>query len=220
MGIDSRLMNNGTTLYLPLATFQKMLGRHDTNAFWVVSANQAQPKIDKLATTLEDRLTAAGYPVGTEIRYVERAANLDSNRVLIAVLAMMGIPIVIIGMIGLLNAMMMNVIERTRDIGVLRCIGASSRSIRRIFRAEALTIAFVGALIAIPLGWVIGRFLTWVVTDLFDFGSRAVHVPLDRRRVRSLRRVGDGLARGDRSPPPRVTPRPWYRAPLRMNALQ
>ena len=164
-------MNNGTTLFLPLATFQELLGRHDTNAYWVVSSDPARPKIDRLATSLEDRLTAAGYPVGTEIRYVERAANLDGNRVLIAVLAMMGIPIVIIGMIGLLNAMMMNVIERTRDIGVLRCIGASSRSIRRIFRAEALTIAFVGALIAIPLGWLIGFFLGRLVTSLFDFGN-------------------------------------------------
>jgi len=171
VGIDSRLMNNGTTLFLPLKTFQRLLGRHDTNAYWVVSSDRAQPKIDQLATALEDRLTAAGYPVGTEIRHVERAANLDGNRVLIAVLAMMGIPIVIIGMIGLLNAMMMNVIERTRDVGVLRCIGASSRTIRRIFRAEALAVAFTGAVIAIPVGWLIGRFLGWLVTTLFHFGS-------------------------------------------------
>ena len=40
VGIDSRLMNNGTTLYLPLATFQALLGRSDTNAYWVVSADQ------------------------------------------------------------------------------------------------------------------------------------------------------------------------------------
>jgi putative ABC transport system permease protein len=171
VGIDSRLMNEGTTLFLPLATFQEMLGRHDTNAYWVVSADAAHSKIDQLATSLEDRLTAAGYPAGTEIHYVERAANLDGNRVLVAVLAMMGIPIVIIGMIGLLNAMMMNVIERTRDVGVLRCIGASSRAIRRIFRAEALTVAFAGALIAIPLGWLVGRLLGWVVTSLFHYGS-------------------------------------------------
>jgi putative ABC transport system permease protein len=171
IGIDRRLMNNGTTLFLPLATFQSMLGRDDTNAYWVVSDDQGERSIDRLATSLEDRLTSAGYPVGTEIHYVERAANLEGNRVLIAVLAVMGIPIVFIGMIGLLNAMTMNVIERTRDIGVLRCVGASSRTVRRVFRSEALTVALAGALVAVPLGWLVGALLAFVVTDLFHYGS-------------------------------------------------
>ena len=171
VGIDSRLFNNGTTLYLPLATFQRLLGRSDTNAYWVVSDDPHEAAIDRLATAEEARLTAAGYPVATEIRYVERAAGLESNRVITAVLAAMGIPIVFISMIGLLNSMTMNVIERTREIGILRCIGASSRAMRRIFRAEALTVAFVGAVLAIPGGWLMGALLTWTVTKLFHFGS-------------------------------------------------
>lgn len=171
VGVDSNLMNNGTTLYLPLATFQDLLARSDTNAFWVESADQDEAAIDRLAADAEDRLTAAGYPVGTEIHYVERAANLDGNRVIVGILAVMGIPIVLIGMIGLLNTMTMNVIERTRDIGILRCVGAHARDVRRIFRTEALAVALAGALIAVPLGWLIGALLSWVVTELFDFGS-------------------------------------------------
>ena len=171
VGIDSRLMNNGTTLFLPLATFQHLLGRSDTNAYWVTSTDPHEAAIDRLATTAEERLTAAGYPVGTEIRYVERAANLEGNRVLVAVLAAIGIPIVFISMIGLLNAMTMNVIERTREVGILRCIGASSRDVRRIFRTEALAMAFIGALLAIPGGWLLGALLSWMVTSLFHYGS-------------------------------------------------
>lgn len=171
VGIDARLMNNGTTLYLPLATFQEILGRDDTNAMWVVSDDQDERAIDALATRLRDRLEDAGYPVTTEIHYVERDANLEGNRVLIGVLAAMGIPIVFIGMIGLLNTMTMNVVERTRDVGILRCIGASARSVRRVFRAEALTVALAGALLAVPGGWLVGMLLTWVVTELFEFGS-------------------------------------------------
>lgn len=178
VGIDKRLMNNGTTLYLPLSTFQHILGRSDTNAYWVVSSDQNERAIDRLATAAEERLTAAGYPVSTEIHYVEKNANLESNRVLVAVLAAISIPIVFIGMIGLLNAMTMNVIERTRDIGVLRCIGASSRAVRRIFRTEALAVAFAGALLAVPGGWLVGRLLEWVVTSVFHFGSVPYVFPL------------------------------------------
>jgi putative ABC transport system permease protein len=171
VGIDRRLLNDGTGIYLPLSTFQKVLRRTDTNVYWVVAADQDEAGIENLATSLEERLTAAGYPVGTEVHHIEKAANLESNRVLVAVLAVMAVPIVLIGMIGLLNAMTMNVIERTRDIGVVRCIGASSRAVKRIFRVEALAIAAVGSVIGVPVGYLIGRLLAWLVTDLFHYGS-------------------------------------------------
>ena len=178
IGIDGRLMNNGTTVYLPLTTFQRLLARSDTNTFWVRSRSQAEPDIDRLAAAAEDDLAAAGYPVGTEIHYVEREANLAGNRVLVKVLAVMGVPIVAIGMIGLVNLMTMNVIERTREIGILRCIGARAKDIRRIFRTEAFAIALAGWLLAIPLGWLIGRTLVWVVADVFNFGSLDYRFPL------------------------------------------
>lgn len=171
VGIDRVLMNNGTTVYVPLGTFQELLGRTDSNTYWVRSQGQDEPDIDRLAAALEDELTAAGYPVRTEIHYVEREANLADNRVLVGVLAVMGVPIVAIGMIGLVNLMTMNVIERTREIGILRCIGARARDIRRIFRSEALVTAAVGWLIAVPLGWSIGRLLVWIVSEVFDFGA-------------------------------------------------
>ena len=178
VGVDGRLMNNGTTIYLPLSTFQDLLGRENTNTLWVRSVSQAEPDIDRLAAAAEDELSAAGVPVRTEIHYVERDANLASNRVLVGVLAVMGIPIVLIGLIGLLSLMTMNIIERTREIGILRCIGARSRDIRRIFRTEAMVVAVAGWLLAIPLGWLIGRLLVWIVARLFNFGSLPFTFPL------------------------------------------
>lgn len=171
IGIDRVLGNNGTAVFIPLPTFLEVLGRTDTNAFWVVSESQDEAAIDRLAATAEDTLTAAGYPVGTEIHYVERNANLASNRTLVTVLAAMGVPIVAIGLIGLVNMMTMNVIERTREIGILRCLGARSGDVRGIFRSEALAIAGMGWLLAVPLGWLIGKLLVGIVAGLFNFGD-------------------------------------------------
>jgi ABC-type antimicrobial peptide transport system permease subunit len=67
--------------------------------------------------------------------------------------------------------MTMNVIERTREVGILRCIGARSRDITRIFRSEALAVAALGWLLSIPAGWLIGKILVVTIANLFDFGS-------------------------------------------------
>ena len=53
-----------------------------------------------------------------------------------------------------------------------------SRDIRRIFRTEALVIAFGGWLLSIPLGWLIAKTLAWVVVKVFNFGSVPFTFPL------------------------------------------
>ena len=59
---------------------------------------------------------------------------------------------VAISMFALINTLAMVVLERTREIGILRCIGAHARDVRRIFATEGLTVASAGWLIGIPLG--------------------------------------------------------------------
>jgi putative ABC transport system permease protein len=60
---------------------------------------------------------------------------------------------VAISMIGLINAITLAVLERTREIGMLRCIDARARDVRRIFATEGLAVALAGWLIGVPLGF-------------------------------------------------------------------
>jgi putative ABC transport system permease protein len=60
----------------------------------------------------------------------------------------------------------MSVLERTREIGILRSIGARARDIRRIFAAETLVLAAAGWLIGIPVGYLLDRFLVWMVKQV------------------------------------------------------
>ena len=81
---------------------------------------------------------------------------------------MVGLLVVAIGMAGLANALTMSVLERTREIGILRSIGARARDIRRIFAAETLTLATAGWLIGIPLGYLLDWFLVWLVKTVVN----------------------------------------------------
>jgi len=95
--------------------------------------------------------------------YAGRATDQASAHSMLVIVQGIGLLIVAIGMLGLVNAITMSIIERTREIGVLRCIGARARDLRRIFRTETIALALTGFVLAIPVGWIIARALQWLV---------------------------------------------------------
>ncbi|HOM99202.1 MAG TPA: ABC transporter permease [Acidobacteriota bacterium] len=76
-----------------------------------------------------------------------------------AFLLIMGIITLGIGGVGLMNVMLVSVNERTREIGLLKALGARPRHIRRQFLLEALLIALIGGFI----GWALAELVTLVV---------------------------------------------------------
>ena len=72
-----------------------------------------------------------------------------------------------------------NVLERTREIGILRCIGGRARHIRRIFTTEGVTLAIVGWVVGIPLGYLLTRMLVRLVWELADVRLPILFPPLN-----------------------------------------
>lgn len=73
----------------------------------------------------------------------------------------------LVGGIGIMNIMLATVLERTNEIGLLRAIGATQKNIRNQFIVESITIAGLGGLLGIVLGFtlatVIATFAGWPV---------------------------------------------------------
>lgn len=69
-------------------------------------------------------------------------------------------------MVGLASTLTVAVLERRREVGILRAIGARARDIRRIFATETLTLALAGRLIGVPLGCLLEGFLVWHVKQV------------------------------------------------------
>ncbi len=113
------------------------------------------------AEALQDHLERSGIRIGlmstvaSEMR--EATALFD---VLVAALAVMALLLAVVGGLALMGATSLNVIERTREIGVMRSIGAGSGTLMRIFMGEAVVTALLswllGLLIAIPLSKFLG----------------------------------------------------------------
>jgi putative ABC transport system permease protein len=70
-----------------------------------------------------------------------------------------------VGAIALSGVLSLNVIERTREIGVMRAIGASSWTVSRLFIGEGLILGWLSWLIALPLSIPAGRLMTQALSD-------------------------------------------------------
>ena len=81
---------------------------------------------------------------------------------------------IIIALLGIGNTLALSIVERTRELGVLRAVGMTRSQLRSAIRWESVIIAVQGAL----LGLVIGLFFCWaLVTALEDEGLNTFAVP-------------------------------------------
>ncbi len=110
----------------------------------------------RIARVVERRLEERGVPVAfaqTAADQREQVAN--QLGILVTFLAIMGAILAAVGVIGLTGTMTINVLESTREIGVMRAIGASHGSIYQIFVTEGVVIAliawFFGVLASYPM---------------------------------------------------------------------
>ena len=72
----------------------------------------------------------------------------------------------LVAAIGIANTMTMAILERTREIGLMKAIGASNRDVLIIFLGEAAGIGFIGGLLGTILGWGIGKGLDMILISV------------------------------------------------------
>ena len=82
-----------------------------------------------------------------------------------AVLGAVGTIALVVAALGIINTMVMSILERRREIGVMKAIGGSENDIKMIFVVEAGTIGFVGALLGLVLGWLVTRVSNFVANS-------------------------------------------------------
>ncbi len=128
-----------------------------TGGLQIIATNASPAAQKALALRLKEHFEAAGYQVGgTEtVAEIREAIEYQFN-IIVVFLAVMAVLIALVGGLGLTGTMSINVMERTREIGVMRAVGASDGSVRRIVLVEGIFVGLiswvVGALAAYPIG--------------------------------------------------------------------
>lgn len=94
-----------------------------------------------------------------------------------SLLGAVGAIALIVAGLGIINTMVMSILERQREIGIMKAIGGSEKEIRMIFFTEVSVIGFVGAVLILLLGWLVTRVANVVVnSQLIPEGVEAVNL--------------------------------------------
>ncbi|WP_037856588.1 ABC transporter permease [Streptomyces sp. NRRL S-340] len=140
-------------LYLGIGTLDRYAPGTQDAALYVNAAPGTSPA--RLRERLEK--TLAPYPT-VQVRDQADYKKLVHDQIavlLYLVYALLGLAIVI-AVLGVVNTLALSVVERTREIGLLRAIGLARRQLRRMIRLESVVIAVFGAVLGLALGLVWG----------------------------------------------------------------
>ncbi len=161
VGVQSTMMDNGEATFAPLGSLQAVLRTDSISGLFVHTENQRRSEIDAVATETEDLLYASFPDARVGITYVERDQNKADNASIVTVFLLVSMLIVVISMIGLMSTLTMNVLDRTKEVGMLRCIGARAKDLWTMFTSEGVFIALTGWLVGLPVGAVLSYIIQY-----------------------------------------------------------
>jgi len=119
------------------------------------------------AVQIVDWLSAQGY----EVQALKTMLDLANRGMIIlqTMLASVGGLALLVASIGIANTMIMAVYERTKEIGILKAVGAAPGQIRLLFVVEASMIGLLGGVVGTLLGWLLGRGLNWLILRILEW---------------------------------------------------
>ncbi len=157
--------DTGNTIYMSLDGFKRISNNLNPGIIFVKASNKndVSDVIDDIKKHFEKKYGQSSVNVlGTE--QILDQINSLLGVLTIFVMGLAGISL-IVGGIGIMNAMITSVLERTKEIGIMKALGATNNTILTIFLLESAFIGIVGGIIGIIVGFGLAEIIALIGTE-------------------------------------------------------
>jgi putative ABC transport system permease protein len=153
-----------SSVYMPISQAQSFFGTEECNTIIVKLKNDDKATIDNVSKAIKEAFSdQVSVTSATAVR------NILSSVFSIIQLFLAGIAAIslLVAGIGIMNIMIVSLMERTREIGILKALGMKNQTVLLVFLCESVIIGLIGAAIGIASGWVLAN----VVAVVFRGGG-------------------------------------------------
>jgi len=166
IGLFKFVGQEGVFGYIPLEYATQITNLPNRSySFRVVTAQHDRTSQDLMAEEMDRFFRDAGFKVRkAESGLASLDSALESLDILVTFLLIMAVLTAVVGAMGLTGTMGMNVLERTREIGIMRAIGADDRAVMRTIIAEGFVIGTLSFILAIVVSIPFTYGLSYIVS--------------------------------------------------------
>lgn len=153
----------GVEIDVPIGLLQKETGNENYSSLII--------QVSDLKKTLEVRTVLEG--MGFEVTGIFGLINQINKAfaVIELVLGLIGGIALLVASFGIINTMTISLLERTREIGVMKALGISRKDIKRLFAYESCYFGFFGGLIGLSVGFILGQVINSFVAMIVKQGG-------------------------------------------------
>jgi putative ABC transport system permease protein len=157
--------DTGNTIYLPIEGFKRISDNLSPGIIFAIAESKSDVvrAAEDIEDLFEDKYGEDSVTVSTTEQLLDNINSLVSV-LTIFVMGLGGISLVV-GGIGIMNAMITSVLERTKEIGLMKALGASNKKILTIFLLESAFIGMVGGIIGILVGFGLAELIAFIGTE-------------------------------------------------------
>ncbi len=137
-------------LYIPLSTAQSFFDTDEVSSIAVKLVSDDEELIETVTQAIEDEFDGLVNVISPTALIETMSSVFDIISLFLVGIA--GISLLVAG-IGIMNIMIVSLMERTREIGILKALGMKSRTVLGIFLTEALVVGLVGAVFGVVTGY-------------------------------------------------------------------
>ena len=117
-------------------------------------------EVSAVRKEIEEKMGLGVFSIADQMKEMKQVFVIMDS-----LLGAIGTVALIIAALGIINTMIMSILERTREIGIMKAVGGSENQIKLIFFVEAAFIGLIGAIFGLALGWLVSRLANIIINS-------------------------------------------------------